>query len=87
MKPFGKLRRTVVRIGLVAVCSLAIEGCAGHKMDPEAARWTGLIAGGVAGLVLGSQVGGGSGQDVAMVLGAGAGAAIGQRVAGDLAGH
>lgn len=86
MKPVGELRRIVMRIGMVALCGLLVAGCAGGRRDPEAARWTGLIAGGIAGLALGSQVGGGASQDAAMVLGAGAGAVLGQRIATELSG-
>ena len=75
MKP-GKLYAVVISAGLIA-------GCAGGpqiKQGCNEPNYGAAVIGAVAGGLLGSQIGGGLGRDVAMVAGAGTGAVVGSKV-------
>ena len=69
------MQRVVV---LVAFAALAAAGCTSNPQTNQQLKCAGGVLGGAAiGGILGNQVGGGSGKQIATAVGAGAGAAVG----------
>ncbi len=75
------MKRTVSLIAVSAIAGLFVAGC---TANPETNRklecGAGVVGGAAVGGLLGNQIGGGTGKDIATAVGAGAGAAAGTRL-------
>lgn len=72
------LTRILKTGALVAVAVVLLSGCGD---TPQQRRTTGAIAGGAAGAILGSTIGGGTGRVIATGAGAVLGSVVGSRLA------
>ncbi|WP_424933636.1 glycine zipper 2TM domain-containing protein [Amaricoccus macauensis] len=72
------MKRTIAALGLVIVGAAACTNNPQTNRDIECGA--GVLGGAAVGGILGNQIGGGTGQDIATAVGAGAGAAAGTRL-------